>query len=240
AALFTGAGSPCAPFQSVQQLLTGNGLQTGYVAEGVDALAGLVGNVTGDGGIAHAAAVHNGYIHVHIHAVKQVVQSVCGEVAGVGLLTADQTGFVAGIVVQSQSGGTNHGTQLLVDFLHPGILDGSHGSVAAPFSASVQVGDQLVAHNFSNLVAVFVLHRIAVVTHNGFQDFFILDEIRSHFAGFGADDHQTDAVKILTGLRQHHVVAVFVSHFLAFHGAVGVTVNESGQAGYVGNGFFTG
>ena len=115
-------GGAGAPFQRVENLLAGHGLQAGDVAEGVDVLAAEVGDIAGDGPVAHAAAVHEGDVHVVIQAVKQVVQGVGGEVAGVGLHLADQTaGFV--VVVEGQGGVADDLAQSAVDLVDPVILD---------------------------------------------------------------------------------------------------------------------
>ena len=118
------------PFQSIQDLLTGDGLQAGYVAEGVDFLHGLVGQFAGDGLVAHAAAVHDGEVHIQTHVVEQIVQSVGAEVAGVGLLSTDQTVAVCVVVIQSDVGVADDLAQLGVDFSDPGILDGLNLGIA--------------------------------------------------------------------------------------------------------------
>src|SRR5699024_7341864 len=90
AAAVGAAHIPGSPFQGIQQLLTGDGLQTRHIAEGVDFLTGLVADVAGDGFIPDTAAVHNSHIHIQAHIIKEVVEGVCGKVAGVGLLRTNQ------------------------------------------------------------------------------------------------------------------------------------------------------
>ena len=124
ATVFAGAGSLGAPLQSVQHLLAGDGLQAGYVAEGVDGLTEAVRNLAGQSLVADAAAVHDGEVHVQTHVVKQIVQSVSGEVAGVGLLLADQTVAVGVVVVEGVVNRTDDFAQQSVHFGNPGVLNG--------------------------------------------------------------------------------------------------------------------
>ena len=122
-----------APLQSVQELLAGNGLQAGHVAEGVDRLAGLIGDLPGDGLVADAAAIHHGHVHIQIHLVEEVVQGVGGKVTGVGLLLADQPVALGVIVVQRHLGIADDLAQLLVQLSHPGVLNGLHLGVGGHF-----------------------------------------------------------------------------------------------------------
>ena len=105
----------------------------------MDVLAAEVGDIAGDGPVAHAAAVHEGDVHVVIQAVKQVVQGVGGEVAGVGLHLADQTaGFV--VVVEGQGGVADDLAQSAVDLVDPVVLDLLDGGIEV-----VAFGDELGA-----------------------------------------------------------------------------------------------
>ena len=126
-----------APFQSVQELLAGDGLQAGNVAEGVDGLAGLVGDVAGDSLVADAAAVHDGYVDIQTHVVKQVVQSIGSEVAGVGLLLTNQAVAVSVVVVELDGGMADDLAQHAVNGVDPGVLDACNSGVGA-----VEAGDQ--------------------------------------------------------------------------------------------------
>ena len=139
---FTGA-----PLQGVQQLLAGDGLQAGHVAEGVDLLAGLVGDVAcGDGLVADAAAVHNGHIHIQTHVVKQIIQGVGGKGAGVGLLLAHQAVALGVVVVKDHLALADGLTQLGLDLSQPGVLDGldvlvNAGVLGDELSLDALVGD---------------------------------------------------------------------------------------------------
>ena len=138
AAALSAAHVTGAPFQSVQELLAGDGLQAGHVAEGVDILAGLVGDVAGDSLVTDAAAVHDGYVDIQAHVVKQVVQSIGSKVAGVGLLLADQTLAVSVVVVELEGGMANDLAQHIVNGVDPAVLDAGNSGVGA-----VEAGDQL-------------------------------------------------------------------------------------------------
>ena len=186
---------PGTPFQGIQQLLAGDGLEARHIAEGMDFLTGLVGKVAGDGLVPDAAAIHNGYIHIQAHIIKEVVKGIGGKVAGVGLLRADQTIALGIIVVQGDPGGANLLTQLGIHLGNPGILLGLHSSIGTGVASDQLGGDGAVSGNH----------------------------------------HLADGVQVLTGLGQGDGIAVLVIYHLVGNGAVAVSVDESVQAGHIGN-----
>ena len=138
AAAFCGADVTSAPFERVEDLLAGDLNQASDVAEGVDALAGLVGDVAGDSLVANTAAVHDGEVDIQIHVVKQIVQRVCREVAGVGFLLTDETVAVLVVVIEGQRGVADDLAELGVDLGDPSILD-----LCDVLIGAVIFGDQL-------------------------------------------------------------------------------------------------
>ena len=98
AAVFINADTLGTPFQSVQKLLSGDSQQAGNVAKGVDLLAGEVRHLAADGAVADTAAIHQGNIHIHLHLVKEIVQRVGTEIAGVGLLETGQA-IARGVII---------------------------------------------------------------------------------------------------------------------------------------------
>ena len=164
AAALSGAHVTGAPFQSIQDLLTGDGLQAGDVAEGVDVLAGLVGDIAGDGLVAHAAAVHDGNVNVEAHVVEQVVQRVGSEVAGVGLFLADESGAVF-VVVEGQGGVADDLAEHAVDRVHPLVLQRGDRGVGA-----VVARDQLGAERVLREVDGHLADRAEVAAGLGQND----------------------------------------------------------------------
>ena len=117
------SSSRSTPLQSIQQLLAGDGLQTCYIAKGMDLLTGQIRKLTSDSGITYATAVHDRYVHVHIHLVEQIVQSVCCKSTGVGTLLTNQTISVFIVVVEGNIGVSDHFAQFGTDLSDPGIFD---------------------------------------------------------------------------------------------------------------------
>ena len=143
AAAFSSTCVTSAPFQSVEDLLAGDGLQAGNVAEGVDFLAGEVAQFAGDSLVTDAAAVHDSQINFQTFGdVEQVVQSVSSEVAGVGFLLTDDT-VTIDIVVQSDLGIADNFAQLGFDLIDPFVLDASDSSVGAGIRGDELGGDAL-------------------------------------------------------------------------------------------------
>ena len=240
AALFSGSGAAGAPFQSIQQLLSGDSLQAGHIAEGVDGFGHLVGQLPGDGLVADAAAVHHSNIHIQTHPVKQVVQGIGAEVAGVGLLGTNQTVAVCVIVVQRQSGFADFCSQPGVHIGHPCVLDGGNLRIHRPCSPLVQGRCQLVAHHLGDFVALVVLFDFAVLVFDHLGQLGIADEVGGDGAGFSVNDHHADGIEVFAGLGQHHGLAVLAGHFPAGDGGVGVTVDEGIQAGNLGDDLLAG
>ena len=111
-----------APFQRVQQLLPGYGLQTGDVAKGMDILAGLIGHCARDSLIPNSAAIYNRRVHIHIHLIKQIVKRIRGKIAGIGFLLADKPCPVLRVIVKDNLGLSDFLLQLLIDLIDPLIL----------------------------------------------------------------------------------------------------------------------
>ena len=140
AAALSRSGVSRAPFQSIQELLAGDGLQAGDVAEGVDVLAGLVGDIAGDGLVAHAAAVHDGDVNVKTHVVEQVVQRIGSEVAGVGLLLTNQS-LTVRVVVEGQVGVADDLAEHAVNGVDPLVLQRGDRGVGAVVARDELGGD---------------------------------------------------------------------------------------------------
>ena len=138
-AVFANAHILGAPFQSVDDLLAGDGHEAGHVAEGMNSLAGLVGDVALGQIRTDAAAVHHGQVAVEAFGlVEQIIQRVSGEVAQVGLLRTDQAGALVVLDAQIYVVGGDLLAQHIVNLLHPVVLDGLGGCIGAGV-----VGNQL-------------------------------------------------------------------------------------------------
>ena len=161
----------------------------------MDFLTGLVADISGDGCVADAAAVHNSHIHIQAHIIKEVVEGVGGKVAGVGLLRTNQAFAIGIVVVEGQGSGADLLTQLGIHLSHPAVLQRLHSSIRTGVAGDQLGGDGAV----------------------------------------GGNHHLTDGVQVLTGLGQGDGIAVLVVYHLAGNGGMAVSVDESIQAGHVGN-----